>query len=597
MKKFAVIGVSLLLVLAVVAYVLLADRSADTEEMKEAAPAETLSDNSASAEASDSAAGEKADVELQSILEEPIRDSTQSGAKTQYDLYLGEIGYVDVDSILQDRDPYSIVALLQQHRAQTGARELLELEIESTGGTHWGHNANFVQVIGGTPTEARGSVSFDASGAVYTISGSLFETQAAGTGNVVILQAEAEAIAREAAVRFVEPRRAPFAERGKPLRIDALSVEMRYAVDPKAGNSLRAEWRVVVSTFNPTDDVEVLVSAKEGQIVGMQSLIQRVNAQSACSELTFRVCDGNSAVKWSCSPLSGTTRVFDDGECVAVEAENWRCEDSKYTTPKDVADDARDYVNSIGSKYLKGLGGTDGQIDILINVDHDEFSGNAMGLWRSSDQAILIRKPFPHSESGRWIYPAEEISTTAHELFHGATVGIGKVEHGLVYSMDALYEDKYGRSDTEWDGPDGSLTTPQKIYKGDTLEVVGNTMYRIYRKVGAGKRDEVFRFALEVDQRRATSLVGFREALTTVVRDFPESFQRAVAEVLVAMGINDAVAGTVSITMLRFIEAKMRAIFAMNPDDDTIGAAAAEAMRRIREYFGIQDDQPMRSHT
>ena len=430
MKKFAVIGVSLLVALAVLAYVFLADRSADTENPKEAAPSETLSDNSASAASSGSDGGEKADAALQSILEEPIRYSAKSGAKTEFDLDRGEIGYVDMDSILQDRDPYSIVALLQQHRAHTDAGELLELEIESARRTHRGYIADFFQLIGGVPTEARGSVSFDASGAVYTVYGDLFDPEAAEVGNIAIQQAAAEAIAREAAVRFVEPRRAPFAERGKPLRIDGLTAELRYAVDPEAGNSLRGEWRVVVGTFSPTDDVEVLVSAKDGRIVGMESLIQRVDAQPACSELTFRVCNGIGAVKWSWSPLSGTTPVFDDGECVAVEAENWRCEDSNFTIPRDVADAAREYVDALGTEYLEGLGGTEGRIDILINVDHDEFSGNEAGLWRSRDQAILIRKPFFHSESGELIRPAEDSTVTAHELFHAATVGHGKIEHG-----------------------------------------------------------------------------------------------------------------------------------------------------------------------
>ncbi len=474
MKKFAVIGVSLLAALAVLTYVLLANRSAEREDTNEAAPSDTLSDHLANAASSGSAGGEKADAALQSILEEPIRDSAKSGAKTEYDLDRGEIGYVDVDSILQDRDPYSIVALLQQHHAHTGAGELLELEIESARRTHRGYIADFFQRIGGTPTEARGSVSFDSSGAVYTVYGDLFDPRTAEAGNILIQQAEAEAIAREAAVRFVESRRAPFEERGKPLRIDNLSAELRYAVDPEAGNSTRAEWRVVVSIFSPMDDVEVLVSAEKGRIVGVQSLVQDVHAQSACSELTFRVCNGSSAFKWSCSPLSGTTPVFDDGECVAVKAENWRCQDSNFTIPRDVADEAREYVDALGTEYLEGLG----KIDILINVDHDQFYGDAQGRYRASDGAILIRKPFRHSKSGRWIRPAEDGTVTAHELFHAATVGHGKVEHGLVYSMDALYEDGH---DIEWDGPDGSLTTPQVIYEGDTLEVVGNAMYRIYK--------------------------------------------------------------------------------------------------------------------
>ena len=288
------IGVSLSGALAVLVYVLLADRSADTGGINEAVPSETLSDNLTTAPSSDSAGGEEADAAVQSILEEQVRHSAKSGAKTEFDLYLGEIGYVDVDSVLQDRDPYSIIALLQQHRAQTGASELLELEIESTGGTHRGYNANFFQVIGGIPTEARGSVGFDASGAVYTLGAVLLDPEAAGEGNNVILQAEAKAIALEAARRFSEPRRAGFAERGKPLRMEAKPGKLRYALSPDVGNALRAEWRVPVSIYGPPFSVEVLVAAETGEVVSVKSLIEPAAASTGCSELTFRICDATT---------------------------------------------------------------------------------------------------------------------------------------------------------------------------------------------------------------------------------------------------------------------------------------------------------------
>ena len=162
--------------------------------------------------------------------------------------------------------------------------------------------------------------------------------------------------------------------------------------------------------------------------------------------------------------------------------------------------------------------------------------------------------------------------------------------------MDALYEDKDGKADTEWNGPDSSLTTNQVIHEGDPLRVAGNAMYRIFRRVGAEKRDEVFRFALEVDKRRATSLGGFRYALIAVAEEdqFSAVLQQAVAAVLVDMGINGLPVGTTSVTMLRFIEAKMRALFAAYPNDGSIGAAVEEAMRRLREYFGLDNDQVLR---
>ena len=376
MKKFAVIGVSVLAALAVLVYVLLADRSTDTWEMNEAVPSETLSDNLTTAPTSESAGGEKAEAAVQSILEEQVRHSAKSGAKTEFDLYLGEIGYVDVDSVLQNRDPYSIIALLQQHRAQTGASEFLELEIESTGGTHRGYNANFVQVIGGTPTEARGSVGFDASGAVYTLGAVLLDPEAAGEGNNVILQAEAEAIALEAARRFSELRRAGFVERGEPLKMEASTGKLRYALAPDVGNALRAEWRVPVSIHGPPFSVEVLVAADTGEVVSVKSLIEPAAASTGCSELTFRICDATTMSVHSqalCGEeiAHGGEPVLDGNKCIATD----RCSRTRYTGIRDNANRIRNYIKrvgmSTGTDYLAGVGGSDCRVDILINVPEE----------------------------------------------------------------------------------------------------------------------------------------------------------------------------------------------------------------------------------
>ena len=299
MKRFAVIGVSLLSALAVLAYVLLVDRSADPENTNGDPPADTrgLSDLPDPVSSS-TAVGEKSDPAAKAVPGQRSWRTTKSGAITEFYLGDGEIGYVDVDSVVRNRNPYSVVALLQEHDAYTGASQLLELEIDWVDQYAKSYDVEFFQVIGGVPTEARGSLGFDASGVVSWVDGDLFDTEAAEADNILILQSEAEAIAHEAAVRFVDPRRAPFAERGKPLRIEVMPAELRYAEPPHASNALRAEWRVVVSTFSPTDVVEVLVTAQKGQIVGMQSLVQDVAAQTGCTGCTglkFRVCDGAEA--------------------------------------------------------------------------------------------------------------------------------------------------------------------------------------------------------------------------------------------------------------------------------------------------------------
>ena len=172
---------------------------------------------------------------------------------------------MDVNSILQARNPYSVVALLKEHGSLTGADESLEIEVSSTGGTHRGHAARFSQMIEGVPTDARGSVAFYPDGSVYSLRGKIFDSAAALEGNVVILPSEAEAIAMEAARRFVAPR-------GQPLRVDASPGQLRYAVD--SDDALRAEWRVLVGTTGPHYSLEVLVGAETGRALGVRSLIE-----------------------------------------------------------------------------------------------------------------------------------------------------------------------------------------------------------------------------------------------------------------------------------------------------------------------------------
>ena len=244
MKKFVVIGVSLLAAVAVLAYVFLGDRPADMGDTSDAAPAETrgLSESPAPISSS-TAVGEKADPAAKAITGQESWRTTKSGVKTEFYLYKGEIGYVDVDSVVEDRNPYSVVALLQEHDAYTGAGQLLELEIEWVGHHTKSYDVEFFQMIGGIPTEARGSLGFDPSGLVSWVDGDLFDTEAAEVGNIVIQQAEAEAIAREAAARFVEPHRGPFIESNELLIVEPEVEELRYNPTTGDASRLRAEWR------------------------------------------------------------------------------------------------------------------------------------------------------------------------------------------------------------------------------------------------------------------------------------------------------------------------------------------------------------------
>ena len=145
MKKFPVIGISLLLALAVVAYVFLADRSSDTEHTSADAPAEEREPASHLPEA-ETSGGKHLDQRRRLAAEErtPRRRSATKGAHTSFSLTHGEIGYVDVDSIVQDRDPYSVIALLKDHRNRTGAGEWVEIEINYAQENNlWGYEASF----------------------------------------------------------------------------------------------------------------------------------------------------------------------------------------------------------------------------------------------------------------------------------------------------------------------------------------------------------------------------------------------------------------------------------------------------------------------
>ena len=267
MRKISIIAAILLAAFTVIVYSRMAGQSPAPETANEAAPVQTQSHSGDAPPSTSPTTGAEAKASRREIagLSKPRRRSAKSGAVTEFNLFDGDIGYVDVNSILQARNPYSVVALLKEHGSLTGADESIELEISSAGGTHRGHMARFSQMIGGIPTDARGSVAFYSDGSVYSLRGKIFDSATALEGNVVILPAEAEAIAMEAARRFVAPR-------GRPLRVDASAKQLRYAVD--SDGALRAEWQVWVGTIGPHYSLEVLVDAETGRALGVQSLIE-----------------------------------------------------------------------------------------------------------------------------------------------------------------------------------------------------------------------------------------------------------------------------------------------------------------------------------
>ena len=265
----------LLLALAVVAYVLLVSGPGAPEAPAEFAPVQERASSDSLPDAESAGGAEKSDRRRRLTGEErpPIRRSDKKGAETQFAFSRGEIGYVDVNSVVQDRDPYSIVALLQNYPHLTGADESLEIEIEFVEENElWGYEATFSQLIGGIPTQGRGKIFFSSSGAVARVSGDLVNPKALSASSVIVLRAEAEAIAREAAVGYAATLPVIPELRGQPLRIEILASELRHVLDPN--NELRSEWRVPVGINGAKHDtVAVLISAETGKVLHVGSSI------------------------------------------------------------------------------------------------------------------------------------------------------------------------------------------------------------------------------------------------------------------------------------------------------------------------------------
>ena len=285
MKKFAVIGVSLLLALAVMAYVFLDGRPAKPGDKSVVAPAEEPASLGGLPDAESASSAEKSGQKKSLASEErpPGWTSDKKGALTYFELTDGEIGYVDVNSLMRDRDPHSVIALLQDHHGLTGAGEWLEIELGSTKENKiWGYRTRFTQLIEGIPTQWGGTILFSSSGAVGMLHGDLVNPQALGANSVIVQRPEAEAIAYEAAFRYAAklPHGANLEVtpelRGLPLKIEVGSPEwyrdMRYELDPN--DELRRVWWVGVGISGPKrDSAIVVISAETRKVLDVRSIL------------------------------------------------------------------------------------------------------------------------------------------------------------------------------------------------------------------------------------------------------------------------------------------------------------------------------------
>ena len=310
------------------------------------------------------------------------------GARTELTLFGGGIGYVDVDSIVQNRDPYSVIALWQKHGALTGAGESLELEISDVFPEGTGYSAGFEQVIGGIPTAGRGRVRFDATGTVSISYSDLVDPDSANRNSVRIQQAEALVLARQAAARFVEPRRPRFEESQKSLIIETYGEgELQYVLGPGPGDELRSAWLLKIGTFNPYDALAVLIDAETGDVLSTKSVVKKmaVRSTTGCADVDFRVCDATRFNSNQCIDQAVVFGQRGDG--------TWGCYPN-YSNPR------RQEEKSTNAIVLGTAGGTD-------------------------------------------------TATMAHEVFHAVFEEYsGPIEHGMVFALTALHA---GGSNASWD--------------------------------------------------------------------------------------------------------------------------------------------------
>lgn len=271
----AFIAVLLAVALVVLAYVFLTGEP-QPPETTASAPAQQQEQSNA-AEAPQTQSAPRAEGRSPTATpEEPEqkRKTTTRGDTTSFSLSHGDIGYVDVASILQDRNAYSILALLQSHKELTAAGDFLEIEIIYTPRENeiWGYQAYFQQLIDGEPTNEVGSVLFSADGAVGRLSGRLVNPESLSAADLLILRPEAEAIAREAAIRYAASL-SDVSPSDTDLTTEILSATMSYQSDSE--NNLRRVWSIGVSIDSPKwdafDTPSVHISPETGEVIEVLS--------------------------------------------------------------------------------------------------------------------------------------------------------------------------------------------------------------------------------------------------------------------------------------------------------------------------------------
>ena len=431
------------------------------------------------------------------------RESETKGDRTRFSMNHGDIGYVDVNSIMQGRNPYSIVALLQAHQELTGADDSLEIKIERISDNEiWGQEVLYRQVIDGQPVRQGGRVFFSSDGAVTRLRGNLINTQSLNAGDILILAPEAKAIAVDVAARYAENIDLAHPDRSDvPVTLTALSVEMGYDLD--SDSKLVRLWNVEVGIDGPAGAVlRVSISPDTGEVVHVGS------ARDLQTGPIFVICDAGKAIKdgkpstESIDGEANTCDVDNNEGSPAIVSVNGNCKlkpvslcrDSIYTTAVDTVAAVLAEVGRTSPRDVANV--------IHIIVNHPPFDHGGDGDWTERYGTIRIRKG-----------SSDIYGTAAHEAHHvvSRSSTYGEVEHPLVYGMTAIWT---GR-DRDWRYKQTSVPHTDRTYTGGAK--ITNVIYRIARKVN--NRDTMYEFVLEVDLEKPWSFDDLVEATQEVGGD------------------------------------------------------------------------------
>ena len=479
-----------------------------------------------------------------------IRDTSREGAISDFHLRHGELGYVDFATTFWDRDPHSIVALLQQYSEYTGAGPLFDIEIkyarerEIGSGFESGpiaYSVRYQQFINGIPTEAEGTISFDESGKVRGFHGRLFDLDAAVVGDVIVQESEAGSLARDAVDQLVQSRDGPLRGADGPFRVGIDSTDKFIYALPREDEDhvrIRPEWRIYVTTVSELgfiDTVLVSVDAETGEIVRMEEGVSDHDSPvfklykashhgcqtTTCPTINFRVCDGRSAQRATCdSVLTPRHKIYGQRKngtwgCIARNLDGSintaKCEEPQYKKPLTLAREVIDYVCSLSSEHLDDLHSTGRPIDILVNAPAGIVAAGS-GKFYPTTNAIAFGATV--GRPGNEWNPAMSKRMVAHETFHAIARDTGDIRHGLVSGMDAIYVN--ARDYSNWWYGGKNLALPQRFSGTDKHSVAGNVMYRLSSKVS---RDKAIELALQVERERLASMNDFRIALTSIGGD------------------------------------------------------------------------------